>query len=424
MGRAARTIALVAGLAMLLSGCLYYPAAVRNTRFQPQPVPWWCTSDTGDDLGTADCEALSVQLDVALDVAHAHPKAADAIAAGRTGTPYVEGVGAAFELNAPTTNFQANTPHTILYDGTGDDAQVVGLEGNVTSASAPAGFPGTNDVWADTGGGVWTLRAWIVRPFENQIEPFTTSHPCLEAEGAVYDLSAPCYTATHPRPFEILVTNDDGYAAAGIDAVVEGLRALGGVHITVVAPATNQSGTGDKTTPGGVTAFAAQTASGYPAVAVNGFPADSVRHALNVLGTNPELVVSGINDGQNIGPIVDISGTVGAARVAARNGVPSLASSQGLGSPPDFPSGVTAVLEWVEDFRLGRAGPPYQEVANLNIPTCTAGSIRGTVEVPVATAFNGRPFNPSDCTSTVTTFADDIDAFINGFITLSDADLN
>ena len=73
-------------------------------------------------------------------------------------------------------------------------------------------------------------------------------------------------------PLEILVVNDDGYSAAGIDAVVEGLRTLPGVHIDVVAPATNQSGGGDKTTPGGVTGFAAQTQSGYPATAVNGYP--------------------------------------------------------------------------------------------------------------------------------------------------------
>jgi 5'-nucleotidase len=143
-----------------------------------------------------------------------------------------------------------------------------------------------------------------------------------------------------------------------------------------------------------------------------------------VLGENPDLVVSGINEGQNIGPLVDVSGTVGAARTAARSGIPALASSQGFGSPPDYESGATAVLAWVEDFRLGRAGPPYQEVANLNIPTCTAGAIRGTAELPVATALNGRPINPSNCSSTVTVFADDVDGFINGYITLSDADLN
>jgi 5'-nucleotidase len=419
-----RTAALVVGLAALTSGCMFFPAAVRNAAFQPQPVPWWCTSDAGADLGAADCQALSLQLDVALESAHANPRASDAVADGATSTPYIEGIGAGFELRGPTTTFDAAAPDTILYDAVDSDAQVVGLEWNITGTDSPAGFVGSNDVWTDSGSDVWTLRAWIVRPFENQPEVFAATHPCLAEAGAVYDLEAPCYTTSHPLPLEILVTNDDGYAAPGIDAVVEALRVLPGVNVTVVAPATDRSGTGDQTTPGGVTAFAAETESGHPAVAVNGFPADSVLHALRVLGENPDLVVSGINNGQNIGPVVDLSGTIGAARTGARNGIPALASSQGLGSPPDFPSGVDAVLDWVEAFRLGRAGPPYQEVANVNIPTCTAGAIRGTVELPVATSLNGRPFNPSDCTSTVTALADDVDGFIHGFVTLSDVGLN
>jgi 5'-nucleotidase len=63
----------------------------------------------------------------------------------------------------------------------------------------------------------------------------------------------------------VLVTNDDGYAAPGIDAVVQALRALPRTSVVVVAPATNESGIGGKTTPGTITASAARTASGYPA---------------------------------------------------------------------------------------------------------------------------------------------------------------
>lgn len=428
MMRTARFAAVMTALVVLTAGCLFFPAAVRNASFQPQPVPWWCTSESGTDLSVEDCKALSVELDVALEVAHTYPLGGHALAAGATTiTPYVAGVGAGFAFRGPTGGFNAAAPDTILYDFVGELAQVVALEWNVTGAEAPAGFTGSNDVWTDSGGGVWTLRTWIVRPFENQANVFETTHPCLGATAAVYDVDAACYLETHPQPLEVLVTNDDGYSAEGIDAVVEALREIPGVNVTVVAPATNQSGTGDNTTPGGVTAFDAQTASGYPAVAVDGFPADSVLHALRVLGHNPDLIVSGINHGQNIGaPIVDISGTVGAARVAGRSGIPSIAASQGLGSPPDFPAGVEAVLDWVEDFRLGRSGPPYEEVASINIPTCTEGSIRGTVLLPVAEAFDGRPFNPSDCTSTVTpdALADDIDGFIHGFITISDAGLN
>ena len=133
---------------------------------------------------------------------------------------------------------------------------------------------------------------------------------------------------------DILVTNDDGYAAPGIDALVERLRALPGVKLTVVAPATNQSGTSDRTTPGPVSALTATevtTASGYAATAVAGFPADSVNYALDVLKLSPDLVVSGSNAGQNLGVVAPISGTVGAARTAVRRGVPGVAVSQEIG---------------------------------------------------------------------------------------------
>ena len=118
------------------------------------------------------------------------------------------------------------------------------------------------------------------------------------------------------------MTNDDGVGAPGIDALVQGLRRLDRVRITVVAPATNQSGTGDMTTPGALTTEQATTTSGYPAVAVQGFPADTVNFALDGgIPEKPHLVASGVNVGQNLGPVVNISGTVG--RLAPPCGVPS-----------------------------------------------------------------------------------------------------
>src|SRR4051812_35397230 len=139
------------------------------------------------------------------------------------------------------------------------------------------------------------------------------------------------------RPLRILVTNDDGYAAPGIDAVVEALRTLSNVQVTVVAPLTNQSGSGDKFSTTPLTASHATTHHGYPAIAVNGFPADSVLLAVKeLLKEPPDIVVSGINQGQNIGELIDISGTVGAARTAARLGIPSIAVSQGIASNIDY----------------------------------------------------------------------------------------
>ncbi len=213
----------------------------------------------------------------------------------------------------------------------------------------------------------------------------------------------------------------------GIDAVVEGLRKLPDTQVTVVAPATNESGSGGKTTSGPLTVTDATTASGYPAKAVAGYPADTIIWAIDDHGIDftPDLVVSGINFGQNLGPVTDISGTVGAARAAGARNIPALASSQGLGNPPDYPDGVTAVLAWVAAHRSalisGGATTPVL-LENLNVPTCTAGAPRATVTVPVATDLGGRDYNKVDCTSTATSPNDDITGFAEGFITRSTLD--
>jgi len=220
--------------------------------------------------------------------------------------------------------------------------------------------------------------------------------------------------------FTILVTNDDGVEAPGIDALVEGLRSLPTTNVIVVAPADNQSGTSDKQSADPPGWEYSLTASGYPAVAVLGFPADSVIAALDTLGWEPDLVISGINEGQNIGPLVEISGTIGAARTAARAGYPALAASQGIGDPVDFESGVQRVLDWVEAFRADPAMQGEPSVANLNIPTCNTGEIHGLAMVDVALDPAGRNAFETDCTGEPSSeYSDDIGAFIHGWATLS-----
>ncbi|MBK5290055.1 MAG: 5'/3'-nucleotidase SurE [Acidimicrobiia bacterium] len=415
-----RRVAFIAVIT-LTAGCTLLGSAGRYAA-APGTVsePFWCAPSGGTALTPSSCIQLSQQLDFAVIFAQTHFTAGQATAAGAVSSAYEPGVGAAFRFSGPTSTFDFTHPDTLLYDGTDPSAQVAGIEYNVTAPSAPAGFEGPNDVWTDLGNGSWRLRVWMLRPFQNEPNAFADTHPCLDATGPIFDVSNACYTETHPRPLEVLVSNDDGYNAPGIDAIVEGLRALPNVHVTVSAPATNQSGVGSNFTPGPVTATDQTTLSGYPAWAVAGYPVDAVRYALRQRNVNPDLVVSGTNFGQNIGPVIPASGTVGAAREGAQNFVPAVAISQGFGPPPDYPSSVPALLSWINDFLVGRAGRPALEpVTNINVPTCTAGSIRGTVHVPAATALNGRPYNPSDCTSTVTSFADDVDAFINGYISVS-----
>jgi 5'-nucleotidase len=231
-------------------------------------------------------------------------------------------------------------------------------------------------------------------------------------------------TTTAPvEPLAILVTNDDGVGAEGIDVLVEALRAVDGVEVTVVAPAEQQSGTGGSVTEGPVETNEATTASGYEARAVDGFPADTIRVAFDELTLTPNLVVSGINEGQNLGPVVDLSGTIGAARAAARRGVPALAVSQGLGQDLDYEVAAGLVVDWITEHADAlRAGEvPADVVNNLNVPTCDTGELRGEVEV--ASATGGNPLSTSDCTSTAEGATDDVTAFANGYATLTEVPL-
>jgi 5'-nucleotidase len=419
-----RFLACAAVLVLVATSCAFVQSSNRYAK-APGSVaePFWCAPDGGTALSPGDCKVLGSQLDGAVFFANAHHTAGRAVTAGATGSAYVTGVGASYRFGGPTATFNPAAPDTLLYDGTAAGAQVAGIEWNVASASAPAGFTGPNDAWDDLGGGVWRLRAWLLRPFQNEPDVFDDTHPCLGAGGPVYDVTAACYTATHTNPFVVLVSNDDGYANAGIDAAVEELRTVPNVEVIVSAPATNQSGTGRKTTAGPLVATNQTTLSGYPATAVQGFPADSVQYALDTLHVNPDLLVSGINDGQNISLLVsNISGTVGAARQGALVDIPAVAVSQGDGDPPDFPNGAAALRTWVDDFLLGRAGPAlFEKVVNINIPTCTDGSIRGTRVLPLATTFDsGNPVTGiTDCTSMLANPVDDIAGFLNGFITVT-----
>lgn len=244
---------------------------------------------------------------------------------------------------------------------------------------------------------------------------------CSGSDGSNRSGSSSPSTTTAARELTILVTNDDGYSADGINTVVEALRKLPNVTITVVAPATNQSGTGSKTTPPPLHATQQTTKGGYPATAVEGFPADTITYALaNVLPQHPDVVVSGINQGQNLGPIAAISGTVGAAKAAAAAGIPALAASQGLGDPLDYSSAAALVVDWVRARRDALAGGKAAKVVvNLNVPTCPTGKLRGLKQEPLSTTATGIA-PPPDCASTATVFSDDVEAFLAGFASVTE----
>jgi len=255
----------------------------------------------------------------------------------------------------------------------------------------------------------------VPEPSVVETEAPTTDAPVTEAPT----------TTSASAPLQILVTNDDGIGADGIDVIVQALLQMENVEVTVVAPLENQSGTGGKTTDGALTVTDAMTKSGYVAKAVAGFPADSIVWAIDQKGIDfvPDLVVSGINNGQNYSlEIVTLSGTVGAARAAAKRNIPSVAVSQGLADAPDFPTAAGALVQWVQDHRdelLARSdGDAVTEFANINAPTCAAGlMIRGVIEVPIE-SMGTSDYNANDCASKVEPTGD-VSGFQNGYVTIS-----
>ena len=253
-----------------------------------------------------------------------------------------------------------------------------------------------------------------------------------EADGAATSTSAAqasSTTTTEPQLLTILVSNDDGYAAPGIDAVARALSALPDTEVVVVAPKENQSGSGSKTTDGELVTEEVTTASGIPAVAVAGYPADSVVWALDGgIDVTPDLVITGINSGQNLGAIGDeLSGTLGAARAGAARGIPALATSAALNDAVDYDLAATFVVDWVTEHRAALlAGELTGEallLENLNVPVCTTGELRGVARVPMSTSTEGALELQQDCTSTLADPPDDIVAFNNGFVSLSSADV-
>lgn len=154
-------------------------------------------------------------------------------------------------------------------------------------------------------------------------------------------------------------------------------------------------------------------------------------HAL----VQPDVVISGINEGQNVSAQIatSVSGTVGAAKTAALAGISALAASQGasqgLGNPAttyDFPAGVDAVMTWLAANRsaLIAGGAAPTNVTNLNIPSCDAGTIRGTLPGLTLAPTTTGAFAGQDCLSTLVNPANDVEGLNNGFTTLSPVPLN
>jgi len=166
----------------------------------------------------------------------------------------------------------------------------------------------------------------------------------------------------------ILLTNDDGIFAPGLAALHHELAKLG--QVQVVAPETVQSATGHGITLSSpLLTSTVEVAGGFSGTAVAGRPADCVKLAVaKILPRAPDLVVSGINSGANVGINVIYSGTVAAAIEAAFLGLPAVAVSLYLRPeiPTDYPRSAMLARQVIEDAL--EAGLRAGQVVSVNLP--------------------------------------------------------
>ncbi len=186
----------------------------------------------------------------------------------------------------------------------------------------------------------------------------------------------------------IMVTNDDGVDSPGLRALVRALKELG--DLLIVAPATPQSSMGRsfRAGPGqGIITEISLEVDGrhFPAYSVTGTPALVVAHALTELAPSlPDLCVSGINYGENLGRALQGSGTVGAAFEAEGYGIPAIAMSLAVAESIQR-TGNFAKIEWEASEAvsmylaykvLSEGLPDGVTLLNVNIPAAPSAPLR------------------------------------------------
>jgi len=173
---------------------------------------------------------------------------------------------------------------------------------------------------------------------------------------------------------QILLTNDDGIHAQGLWTME---KVLFREHkVFVVAPDKEQSGVAHGITlvnPLRVNRI--QTNGGW-GFAVNGTPADCVKLGVSeILETQPDMVVSGINQGENVGTNLNYSGTISAAKEATLMGIPAIAVSEG--APHYHKQDVVTPFMLTLINTVMENGLPSGTFLNVNIPACRAQEIKG-----------------------------------------------
>ncbi|MFH1415841.1 MAG: 5'/3'-nucleotidase SurE [Elusimicrobiota bacterium] len=170
---------------------------------------------------------------------------------------------------------------------------------------------------------------------------------------------------------KILITNDDGISAPALDMLRKSLCCYG--EVTVVAPSAPRNASGNSITLHKPVRVIRLDDGKY---SVTGTTADCVRiGVLTILNGSVDLVVSGINQGANLGDDVNYSGTVAGAREGALLGIPSFAASLVTGHSMNFRQAAHITAEVAE--KILENGLPERKLLNLNIPDIKDGAVKG-----------------------------------------------
>jgi 5'-nucleotidase len=178
-----------------------------------------------------------------------------------------------------------------------------------------------------------------------------------------------------PELRHVLISNDDGIDAPGLLVLEKTIREMPGFRVTVVAPHDQQSASSHALT---LTSPLRILPKGEDRYAVTGTPTDSVLVAMEKILADdpPDLVMSGINHGPNMGEDVIYSGTVAAAMEGTMFGIPSYALSLAKWHPTDFSGAAEYLklnLERILEFPLRRG-----TLMNINLPEGPLSSFKGT----------------------------------------------
>jgi 5'-nucleotidase len=170
----------------------------------------------------------------------------------------------------------------------------------------------------------------------------------------------------------ILLSNDDGYFAPGLAALAQALSSI--AEVTVVAPERDRSGASNSLTLDRPLTLR-QSHNGF--YYVNGTPTDCVHLAVTgMLAEQPDMVISGVNHGANMGDDTIYSGTVAAATEGFVLGIPSIAISLASVSQGHYATAAQVAVQLVERFHAQPLQPAM--LLNVNVPDLPPASIKGT----------------------------------------------